>query len=262
MMSKNKTENQSPPAGKPQVNPKLVVLITGASIRLGRAMALRLARGGASLAVHYNSSKGPAEETLGELRALGAEAHLFQADLTESGAPQRLFDEVVAQFGHVDVVINNASVYYPVPLEEVTEEQFDHLMTANAKSPFFLARAFAVWCRENNQRGHLINMLDASLRKPSEKYLAYSMGKAALLNLTEGMALSCAPTMRVNGIAPGPVLPPDDYSPEQLEKSQNRTPLKEWGSPEDIAAAANYLVFEASYLTGEVIHVDGGRHLN
>ena len=236
-----------------------IALVTGAARRIGREIALELARRGARIAVHYRSSEAEAMETLEQVRELGVEADLFTAELIDESERTRLVAEVVARFGGLEILVNNASVFAPGTIADSTPELWDEQMDANAKAPFFLAQASS---REmlTAGTGKIVNIADPAGESIWTQYFPYSVSKAALLAVTRGLARSLAPAVQVNAVSPGPVHFPDHYSEEQKQAAIERTLLKRAGSMEDVVRAVIFLI-ENDYITGEVIHVDGGRHI-
>lgn len=236
-----------------------IALVTGSARRIGRAIAVEFARRGARIAIHYRSSEEDATETLNMVRALGADGEMFQADLADDSARDQLIEAIRARFETVDILVNNASEFAPGTLEQSTPEMWDKQMVANARAPFFLARSCAAMMRESG-RGKILNIADPAGEKIWTGYLPYSVSKAALLGVTQGLAKTLAPQVQVNAVAPGPVHFPDSYTPEQKQSAIERTLLKRSGSPEDVVRAVVFLI-ENDYITGEVLHVDGGRHV-
>jgi NAD(P)-dependent dehydrogenase (short-subunit alcohol dehydrogenase family) len=236
-----------------------IALVTGSARRIGRAIAVELARRGARLAIHYRSSEADAAETLRMVRELGADGEMFQADLANDSSRDRLIEAIRSRFATAHILVNNASEFSPGTLEASTPEMWDKQMDANARAPFFLARSFAAMMRESG-RGKILNIADPAGEKIWTGYLSYSVSKAALLGVTQGLAKALAPGVQVNAIAPGPVHFPDSYTPEQKQLAIERTLLKRSGSPEDVVRAVVFLI-ENDYITGEVLHVDGGRHV-
>jgi NAD(P)-dependent dehydrogenase (short-subunit alcohol dehydrogenase family) len=235
-----------------------VALVTGGAVRLGRAMAEALAAEGMRMVIHYNSSAGPAEELVGEIRARGGEAVAIGADLGRGGEVERLAREAVAAFGGVDVLVNSASVFPEEALEETDEELWDHTMAVNLKAPFFLIRHLAPTLRERS--GVVVNMCDLAGLQTWARYAAHGISKAGIAHLTRVAARSLAPEVRVAGIAPGAVLPPDHMDEAELERLAASTPLRRIGSPGDVVEALLYLL-RADFVTGEILVVDGGRRL-
>jgi len=230
-----------------------VALITGSAKRIGREIALELQRLGARIAVHYRSDEAEARKVAG---AAGA---VFQAELTDDRAVERMFHGIDAFFGRLDILVNSASVFSPAAADEATPEHWDAQMDTNAKAPFFVAQ-HAARLMQRNESGKIINIADVAGEIIWPSYLPYSVSKAALIAVNRGLAKAYAPHIQVNAIAPGPVLFPEYYSDEQKNSAVERTLLKRPGSPQDIVNAVVFLI-ENDYITGEMIHVDGGRHI-
>jgi len=230
-----------------------VALITGSAKRIGREIALELARKGARIAVHYRSGEREAREVAG---AAGA---IFQAELTDEGAVDRMFRGIESVFRRLDILVNNASIFNAASADDATPEHWDAQMNTNAKAPFFIAQHAARLMRRNGA-GKIINLADVAGEVIWPGYLPYSVSKAALIAVNRGLAKAYAPEIQVNAIAPGPVLFPDYYTDEQKKTAVERTLLRREGSAADIVRAVVFLI-ENDYITGEMIHVDGGRHL-
>jgi NAD(P)-dependent dehydrogenase (short-subunit alcohol dehydrogenase family) len=230
-----------------------VALITGSAKRVGKAIALELARRGARLAVHYRSSEAEASEVAGENDAV------FQADLTDMASIEKMILGIKAKFGGLDILVNSASVFSPATADNATPEHWDSQMDTNAKAPFFLAQHAAALMRIRGA-GKIINIADVAGEVIWPAYLPYSISKAALIAVNRGLAKAYAPEIQVNAIAPGPILFPEYYSEAQKQAAIDRTLLKRAGSPPDIVNAVVFLL-ENDYITGEMIHVDGGRHV-
>jgi NAD(P)-dependent dehydrogenase (short-subunit alcohol dehydrogenase family) len=230
-----------------------VALITGSAKRIGKEIALDLARRGARIAVHYKSSESDAKKVAGDAGAI------FQADLTDTNAIDRMFRQLAATFGRLDILVNSASVFAAATADDAAPEHWDSQMDANARAPFFVAQHAASLMRPNGG-GKIINIVDVAGELIWPSYLPYSVSKAALIAVNRGLAKAWAPEIQVNAIAPGPVLFPEDYTDEQKRLAIDRTLLKRAGSPEDVVRAVIFLL-ENDYITGEVIHVDGGRHI-
>ena len=239
-----------------------VALITGGAKRVGAAIARRLHGAGFDLAVHYRSSAKEALALQAELASQRADSvQIFQADLADLAATRALVPAVIAHFGRLDALINNASSFYPTPLGEIDSTQFDDLFATNARAPLFLAQAAAPHLRES--KGAIVNLVDIYADRPIPRYLPYCMAKAALVALTYGLARDLGPDVRVNAIAPGNIIWSEN--PEKADTPEmvlQRTALQRQGSPEDLAGAALFLVRDAGYVTGQVLRVDGGRWLN
>jgi pteridine reductase len=235
-----------------------VALVTGGAVRVGRAISSALAEDGYRLVIHYNSSSGPADELVDEIRSAGGDAVAIGADLADADEVRRLAKEAVAAFGGIDLLVNNASVFPAERLEETDEALWDHTMAVNLKAPFFLIRHLAATLRE--RRGVVINMADLAGIQTWAAYAAHGISKAGVIHLTRVAARSLAPEVRVNGIAPGTVLPPESMSDDEIRQLAERAPLKRNGSPQDVVRALRYLL-QADFVTGETLVVDGGRLL-
>jgi 3-oxoacyl-[acyl-carrier protein] reductase len=236
-----------------------VALITGSSKRIGRETAVELARRGARVAIHYRSDERGARETLKLAREAGAAAELFHAELTSMPEVEAMFRELEARLGGLDILVNNASVFDPCSFENATPADWDKQMDANARAPFFVAQV-ASRLMMRREQGKIINLVDGAGELIWPGYFPYSVSKAALIAVNRGLAKALAPSIQVNGIAPGPVLFPEYYSEDQKHLAVERTLLKRAGSARDIVNAVVFLI-ESDYITGEVIHVDGGRHI-
>jgi pteridine reductase len=236
-------------------------LITGGARRLGATIARRLHGAGANVLVHYRSSSGEAGALLAELNASRpGSAFGHAADLLDVAALPGLVEAAVGAFGRLDILVNNASTFYPTPVGEITPAAWDDLMGTNLKAPLFLAQAAAPQLRL--QRGLTINMVDIHGQRPLKRHPVYCAAKAGLVMLTWSLARELGPQVRVNGIAPGPVLWPEGHMDAELQaKIIRRTALKRAGSPDDIARAALFFAAEAPYVTGQILAVDGGRSL-
>lgn len=233
-------------------------LVTGSSRRLGQAIAIELGRRGARLAIHHRASDSEDEalESLRLVREAGGDGGVFQAELRDPQQLDAMFATIQTKFGRLDILVNSASVFSAATVDETTESHWDEQLDSNAKAPFFVAQRAARLMKE----GKIVNLADVAGEVIWPGYLAYSVSKAALLAVNRGLAKALAPKIQVNAIAPGPVLFPSYYSAEQKNAAIERTLLKREGSPQDIVNAAIFLI-ENDYITGEVIHVDGGRHV-
>lgn len=237
------------------------VLITGGAKRLGAAIGRRLHAAGASIVVHYHQSRPAADALVAEFEAARAGSALaVRADLHEVERLPALVDAALERFGRIDALVNNASTFYPTPVGAITPAQFDDLVGTNLRAPLFLSQAAAQALRES--RGLVLNMVDIHGRRPLRAHPVYSAAKAGLIMLTMSLARELGPEVRVNAIAPGPVLWPErEIDPALKDEIIAKTALKRSGSPEDIARTAYFLIAEAPYVTGQVIAVDGGRSL-
>ena len=236
-----------------------VALVTGAARRIGAAIARALHRRGLSVAVHYRRSGDEARALACELdRERPGSAAAFGGDLLESGRPAEVVAGVVSRFGALDVLVNNASTFYPTPIDTATEAQWDDLIGANLKAPFFLTKAAARFLAAN--RGSIVNLADIHGRDPVADHPAYCSAKAGLIMLTRALALDLAPEVRVNAVAPGIVLWPEDVRDARVRAlAVESVPLRRTGSTGEVAEAVTWLALDAPYTTGEVLAVDGGR---
>lgn len=235
-----------------------VALVTGGAVRLGRAISMGLAETGYDLVVHYRSSRDEADDQVRAAGALGRHAVAVRADLGEAGAPAALVEAAREAFGRLDLLVNNAGSFDERPLEEVDAGIWDEVMALNVRAPHLLVRSAAPLLRA--VRGSVVNILDLSAFQPWTGYPAHAVSKAALAHLTRIQARALAPEVRVNGVAPGAVLPPDGFPPRRLDALRARTPLGTLGTPEDVVRAVLYLA-SAPFVTGEILTVDGGRLL-
>jgi pteridine reductase len=237
------------------------VLITGAAKRLGAAIVRAAHAEGANVVVHYRHSRPQADELCAQLNQARSKSSVaLQADLLDTAALKRLALEAAAAFGRLDVLVNNASTFYPTPIGTVSEEQWKDLMGANVKAPLFLSQACASELRKSH--GLILNMVDIHAQRPLPEHSVYGIAKAGLLMMTKSLARELGPEIRVNGIAPGPVLWPErDMDQSLKDEIVSRTALKRSGSPDDIARAALYFMKDAPFVTGQILAVDGGRSI-
>ncbi|HEV8232012.1 MAG TPA: SDR family oxidoreductase [Thermoanaerobaculia bacterium] len=236
-----------------------IALVTGAGVRLGRAIAVALAAAGAHVVVHYGRSAGAAESAADEIRAVGRRAAVVQGDLALPEDCRRVVDESLAAFGGLDLLVHSAANFYRASLEETDENLWDSAMDVNLRAGLLLARAAASSLRE--RRGRIVLVSDFLAESPARNYLAHSVSKAAVEGLVRGLAVELAPQVTVNGVAPGTVLPPEGTTPEEVERLARRVPLRRIGSAEDVAETVVFLCAGPSFLTGQVIRVDGGRSI-
>ena len=232
-------------------------LVTGGAIRVGRALALACAAEGLDVAIHYNRSAGPAEATADECRALGVRAAVVGGDLSRADECRRVVGEAEDALGGLDVLVNSASNFIHAPLEDLTPQQIDLALDVNLKAPFFCAQAAAPGMLARGW-GRIVNLADVAGLEPWPRFLPHCISKAGLVMLTKSLAQALAPAVLVNAIAPGAVLMPEGSTPERVRRSEEKTPLGEVGTPEDVADALVYLL-KADYVTGETLVVDGGR---
>ena len=241
-----------------------VILITGGAKRVGAATCRRLHAQGANLAVHYRAAEKDARTLQTQLNQVrpGSVA-LLQADLLDIAGLPHLIGETVNHFGKLDALINNASSFFPTPMEEITEKMWDDLIGSNLKAPLFLSQAAAPQLRK--QRGCIVNIVDIHAEWPLKRYVIYNAAKGGLAALTRSLALELAPEIRVNGISPGPILWPENGEwADEISRQHiiDRTLLKRTGEPDDIARTVAFLIADAPYITGQIIAVDGGRSVS
>jgi pteridine reductase len=239
-----------------------VVLITGGAKRVGAATCRRLHAAGASLMLHYRESAGEARLLQAELNNSRKDSvSLIQADLLDLAKLQSLVDQTLQSFGRLDALVNNASSFFQTPVGEITPAQWEDLIGTNLRAPMFLAQAAAPALRK--AQGAIVNITDIHAERPLKNYVVYSVAKAGLVGLTRSLARELAPEVRVNAVAPGPILWPDDDAFDELSRQRiiSHTPLRREGTPEDIAKAVHFLLADATYVTGDTINVDGGRHV-
>lgn len=234
-----------------------VALVTGAGHRLGRAFAVALGARGMQVAVHYNAAADGARETARLISDAGGTAHVFQADLARPDGPKWLVDAVVAKLGPPDVLMNSAASMMRTPVGEVTAEDWDSIFALNLRAPFFVAQCAS---RVMKHGSVIINMSDLAAFETWPDYVPHAISKAAIVKMTESLARVLAPAIRVNAIAPGAVLLPNDWDKAKAERFAASTPLEAIGEPGDAVAAMLYLI-DAEFVTGETIVVDGGRRI-
>jgi pteridine reductase len=235
-----------------------VALVTGAGTRIGRAIAIALGKAGMRVAVHYASSQKGARETAEEIIRGGSDARTLPGDLMDPATGPRLVEHTIKVFGSLDVLVNSAAVMLRTPIGEVLVEDWDAMFALNLRAPFFLSQVAARAMADRG--GAIVNIADLAAFETWRGYIPHSITKAGIVQMTRGLAHALAPKIRVNAIAPGPVLLPDGWTQEQADRLISTTPLGRLGSPEDVAHATLYLL-GADYVTGETIIVDGGRHI-
>jgi len=237
-----------------------VALITGAAKRIGAAMATRLHSEGFRVIIHYGHSKDDAHTLAQKLNDIRPEsATCLQANLCDSEDVKALSENAVNVWGQLDVLVNNASSFYPTPIGSISEEDWLSLVGSNVKGPLFLSQALAPALRK--AKGCIVNMVDMHIDRPLPKHSVYLLAKSGLASLTQSLAIDLAPDIRVNGIGPGAILWPErEMEDDEKEKLLSSIPLGELGKPEDIAETLSFLI-SASYVTGQIIFVDGGRSL-
>lgn len=239
-----------------------VVLVTGAARRIGAAIARRLHADGYTLALHYRGSHDEMQALAAELQAQRGDSVLtLQADLAEFDRLPELIAQTVGRYGRLDALVNNASNFFPTPIGKATPAHWDALMAVNARAPLFLSQAAAPHLRKAG--GAIVNLTDIHVEQPLHDHAVYGMAKAALAHMTRALALDLAPDVRVNAVAPGAILWPEDNDCSDTSKAGMlaRTPLARTGTPEEIAETVRWLLRDATYMTGQVLRVDGGRTL-
>ena len=238
-----------------------VVLITGAAHRIGATTAKLLHENGMNIVLHYRGSREQAQAVQKELNDKRENSViLIQADLHITNGLSTLIDESVKAWGRLDALINNASSFYPTEIGKATEDQWDDLIGSNLKAPFFLSQAAAPHLKKS--KGCIINIVDIHAERPLKTFPIYSMAKAGLAMMTKSLACELGPEIRVNGVAPGAILWPENLDEVAKQRIVSRTFLKRQGEPNDISKTILYLIKDAGYVTGQIIAVDGGRSLN
>ncbi|GJM16034.1 MAG: short chain dehydrogenase [Thermodesulfobacteriota bacterium] len=231
-------------------------LITGGGKRLGKAISLSLAEKGYDIAIHYNHSDREAKETAELIREMGRKCEIFQANLSDIKQVRTLIPRVFETFPDCSILVNSASIFEDVGFQDVTEEIFDRDLNVNFKAPFFLSQDFS----KGQNAELIINMLDMRINKIETQHFSYNLSKKALRDFTLMAAKELGPKIRVNGICPGPILPPPDKDIKYLEKIAENTPLKKPGNPDYIIDAVKYIL-DNPFVTGQYLFVDGGQHL-
>jgi len=233
-------------------------VVTGSGKRVGRAIALELAARGANLVVHYRDSAAEAEETAAAIRARGVEAVLARADLADAAAVAELALACAREGRRIDVLVNSASNYLRAAFDDITEAHWDASLDVNLKAPFLLSWHLGRAMRDRGE-GCIVNLVDFAAERPYPEYLAYCVSKAGLVCLTRALAKALAPAVRVNAVAPGPVLLPETFTAAQGDAARRATLLQRIGTAEDVARCVRFVVEEADYSTGATFDVDGGR---
>ncbi len=245
----------TPPASK-------TALVTGGAKRVGRAVALALAEAGMDVAITWQHSDREARQVVRKIEAMGRRAAMIQVDLADADAAEQVYEQFRGQFGSLYALVNNASIFDPSPLKQVTPAFYDRQMAVNARAPLMLIQKFAPMLASHNTPGRVVSFIDIHVMgQPLKGYVAYNASKAALQEITMTMAMELAPKVTVNAIAPGVVAWAESYTPKQRELYMRRVPWARPGTPEDAARAVLFLVRDADYCTGQVIRLDGGRLL-
>lgn len=238
-----------------------VVLVTGAAHRVGAAIVACLHERGANIVLHYRNSENAAAAIASRLNQERTNSvQIVSANLNDHDAPKKMVQFAIDAFGQLDLLINNASSFYPTVVGEATLAQWDDLMASNLKAPFFLAQAAQPYLMKT--QGSIVNIVDIHAEKPLKDYPIYCAAKAGLVMMTKSLAKELGPEIRVNAVAPGAILWPEELADDVKQEIVSRTALKRKGSPEDIAKAVRYLSEDAGYVTGQILAVDGGRSLN
>ncbi len=237
-----------------------VALVTGAGVRVGRALALGLAEQGAPVAVHYRGSAKQARQVVAAIRRRGGAAEAIQADLADDADCLELIPKINRELGPVRILINSASLFSIGVLENTTLQEWDDNFDVNLRAPFRLSQVFAAQ-KNGTLRGTIINLSDWRGLRPGTDHFAYTISKAGLIKMTEALALALAPRIRVNCLALGSILPPPNATPKKMAELVDAIPLKQMGAPEDVVAAVLYLLGPGKFVTGETIVIDGGRQL-
>ena len=240
------------------------VLITGAARRIGASIARTLHAAGARVILHCHRSRSEADRLAEHLNQERADScAVVQCDLLDDAALPKLIDDAAQAFGRLDALVNNASSFYPTPFGQIGPGEWTELIGSNLRAPLFLSQAAAPRLRE--AQGAIVNLVDIHAERPLKDFIVYSVAKSGLAGLTRSLALELGPEVRVNGVAPGAILWPDGdehFAPSERTRILEQTPLKRIGSPEDVAGAVKYLLFDAPFVTGQIIAVDGGRGIH
>lgn len=234
-----------------------VALVTGSARRVGKAIALELARQGMHQIIHHSNSDQEAEVTSREISALGVDTLIVKADQSQPAEVERMFTAIRAHFGHIDVLVNSASIFQSGSILDLSFEEWKHTLSVNLDGPFLCSQQAARLMRETGIGGVIINILDLSAFKPWKNYPAHSVSKAGLARLTEVMAVSLGPDIRVNAVALGSILRDEGRSPEEWENIGKRLPIGHTGDPADAAQAVVYLATQP-FVSGTILRVDGG----
>ncbi len=236
-----------------------IALVTGGAKRVGKAIVQALAARGCHLIVHYHRSQPQAQETVRALRAAGHRALALQADITKEDQVEAMIEAATAHFGRIDILVNNAALFYRTPVETLTVEDWERVMDVNLTGTFLCAHKIGLRMREWGW-GHIINIADVAGERPWADYIPYSVSKACVLTFTQGLAMELTPQVMVNAVIPGPVLFQEDTPDNVRQREIDKTLVKRAGSPQDVAQVVVF-VAESDYSTGASFHVDGGRSL-
>ncbi len=234
-------------------------LVTGGAVRIGRAITLMLAEAGANLVVNYHRSAAAAAETAAAAEAHGVEALVVQCDVSDLAAVQRMATATLDRFGGVDIIVNSASDFGQIEIPTDDYDTWQRVTRTSIDGTFYVTNSL-IPAMQARGGGAIVNMIDLSAWQPWRRFTAHAVGKAGMMALTRQLAVELAPTIRVNALASGPVLPPDNHPQASVERAANLTLLKRWGEPADAANAVRYLI-EADFVTGSILVVDGGEQL-
>lgn len=235
-------------------------LVTGGARRVGKAIALALAREGARVAITYNNSRDQAQATVAEIKQSGGQAAAYACDQRDLAAIDRLFAQLRLDLDRLDILVNSAAIMERRAVLDITPGDWARVIDTNLRGPFFMAQAAAKWMIETSQGGNIVNIADLSALQPWPSYLAHTISKSGIVALTKGLALALAPSIRVNAIAPGAVLKPEDWEDERWDKLITALPVQHGGSAQDVAEAVLFCA-HSEFMTGQLIVLDGGRSL-
>jgi len=243
---------------------KQIAIITGGAKRIGASICRRLHKANIDLIIHYKNSSKEAKLLQNELNEKRKDsASLIQADLLESKSYSKIINEAIKIYGQLNFLINNASSYYPTNINQINESNWNDLIGSNLKAPLFLCKEAAPFLKKNN--GAIINITDVHITNPKKNYIIYSIAKSGLTTLTKSLAQELGPKIRVNAVAPGPILWPDnsnEFNESYRKKVISQTMLKKVGEADDIAKAVEFLLLNAPFITNHILNVDGGRSFN
>jgi NAD(P)-dependent dehydrogenase (short-subunit alcohol dehydrogenase family) len=237
-----------------------VALVTGAGRRIGREIALTLGRAGASVIVNYNHSSNGAQATVREIKACGTDAVALRADVASPAQVRRMFRAIDKKFGRLDLLVNNAGIFFPARWDRLTEKQWDQVLGVNLKGPFFCAQE-AARLMQRRKRGQIVNISSLGGLQAWPDYMHYCSSKAGLIMLTRCLARALAPDIRVNSIAPGTIMFPGEKRSRMTENVIRATPLQKAGGPADIARMVLHLACHGDFITGQIFPVDGGKSI-
>ncbi len=238
-----------------------VVLITGSAIRVGKATAMLVASRGARVVIHYRSNKEQAEATAAEVAEIGSTPLVVQGDISRAEAWQKMRDVILTEFGRIDVLVNNAAIFYKTPFLQSSEAEWDDFMNVNLKGVYLGCRTMGeVMVKQGS--GKIVNIADVAAERVWPSYIPYCVSKAGVIALTRGLSKALAPQVTVNAVCPGTVLLADEYDAEEEQMLIDKTPLQRVGTAEDIAKTVTFLLEGSDFITGATINVDGGRSLN